>query len=44
MDNNNQEQNQSTVWNVGQVTVNQKNNESAQQTLMDWTANASPAY
>lgn len=44
MNNNNQEQNQSTIWNVGQVTVNQKNNESAQQTLMDWTANASPAY
>jgi hypothetical protein len=44
MNNTNQEQNQSTVWNVGQVTINQKNNESAQQTMIDWTANASPAY
>lgn len=35
---------QSTVWNVGSVTVNQKNNENSLQTLQDWSAIQDGAY
>ena len=40
---NNNSSSQSSVWNVGSVTVNQKNNETAQQTMIDWTTQFSTA-
>lgn len=44
MNSNNQSQEERTTWNVGQVTINQKNNESAQQTMIDWTSQVNPAF
>lgn len=44
MNNNKKSQEERTIWNVGQVTINQKNNESAQQTMIDWTSQANPAF